>query len=240
MGEPLARVHGLILLRSPPTPRGRRANRRPPRASDQEMPDLQCDCESPGEVAPGGTSALVDAGTIPHGAAGGRAGDPAGTLKSEEEGPNPPGGVTPGPVPVLAYGPGPERCAEAGTAIASAAIIATPLKKCFITSVLRCIGLVRDSQRSSIDREILMRISNVLLSLGNALADPDIGRSFSLRADEIFALLCSAAGLTFQIAVYRRDCAVASIAADQPVRDVRNDSYSSAARRSGSSVSSAI
>ena len=135
------------------------------------MPDLQCDCgETPGEIALGGRG-VVDAGTIPQGAAGGRSGDPAGALKSEEEeGPNPPGGVMPGPVPVFAYGPGPERCAEAGTAIASAAIIATPLKRCFISLVLRCSGLVRVADACMSAAKSQSAISNVLLCLGNALA----------------------------------------------------------------------
>ena len=44
----------------------------------------------------------------------------------------PPGGSTPGPVPVPAAAPGPERCAETGAAIASAATIATLPKRCFI------------------------------------------------------------------------------------------------------------
>jgi hypothetical protein len=53
-----------------------------------------------------------------------------------EEGPNPPGGYTLGPVPVCALGPGPIRCADAGVTIASAAIIATPLGRRYLISVV--------------------------------------------------------------------------------------------------------
>jgi hypothetical protein len=69
-------------------------------------------------------------------------------LESGDEGPGPPGGMTPGPVPVHAPGPGPERWAEAGAASASAAIIAMPLKRCFISLIL-CCNRWRDGQGSS-------------------------------------------------------------------------------------------
>src|SRR6516162_5754420 len=47
-------------------------------------------------------------------------------------------GVTPGPVPVYAYGPGPIRCAEASVGIANATIIATPLKRCLMSLFSVC------------------------------------------------------------------------------------------------------
>ena len=59
----------------------------------------------------------------------------AGRLDSGEEGPGPPGTGWLGPG---APTPGPVRCADAGAAIASAATIATPLKRCFMTLILRC------------------------------------------------------------------------------------------------------
>jgi hypothetical protein len=59
-------------------------------------------------------------------------------LDSGEDGPGPPGGLTPGPVPEGAVAPGPVRCAEAGATIASVATIATPLNKYFMTLILRC------------------------------------------------------------------------------------------------------
>ncbi len=52
-----------------------------------------------------------------------------------EEGPGPPGTGWFGPG---APAPGPVRCAEAGAAIASAATIATPLKRCFMSLILCC------------------------------------------------------------------------------------------------------
>ena len=57
----------------------------------------------------------------------------AGRLDSGEEGPGPPGTGWFGPG---APTPGPVRCAEAGAAIASAATIATPLKRCFMATIL--------------------------------------------------------------------------------------------------------
>jgi hypothetical protein len=179
-------------------PRGRRrANRRRPRASDQAMPDLQGDCgETAGGTARGGRGCVAHVGTVPEGAAPGSPGDPAGRLKSEEEGPGPPGGVTPGPVPVFAYGPGPVRCAEAGAAIASAAIIATPLKRCLISMVLRCSSRIGKGIADA-------------RYVGHEIMTGDFQRSlrpcrFGYRPgllfrspDEIFALLCSGAGLTF-------------------------------------------
>ena len=63
----------------------------------------------------------------------GMPGDPAGRLNSGEDGPGPPGGLTPGPVPEGAVAPGPVRCAETGATIASAATIAAPLKRYFMT-----------------------------------------------------------------------------------------------------------
>src|SRR5208282_2242112 len=68
----------------------------------------------------------------------GMPGNPAGRLYSGEEGPGPPGGLTPGPVVVGAVAPGPVRCAQPGAAIASTATIATPFKRCFMTLVLCC------------------------------------------------------------------------------------------------------
>jgi hypothetical protein len=58
-----------------------------------------------------------------------------GKLESGEEGPGPPGTGWFGPG---APAPGPVRCAEAGAAIASAATIATPLKRCFMSLILCC------------------------------------------------------------------------------------------------------
>jgi hypothetical protein len=84
------------------------------------------------EAAPAGDPGYRDCG-VP-----GMPGDPAGRLYSGEEGPGPPGGLTAGPVPVAAPGPGPSRCAQTGAANASAATIATPLKRCFMTLILRC------------------------------------------------------------------------------------------------------
>ena len=92
-----------------------------------------------GGIAPdGGGSVVAEAGlgATPYGAPPGITVDPSGRLKSGEDGPKPPGGVTPGPVPVFADGPGPVRCAEAGAAIANAAIIAMPLKRCLMSLVL--------------------------------------------------------------------------------------------------------
>jgi hypothetical protein len=56
-----------------------------------------------------------------------------GKLESGEEGPGPPGTGWFGPG---APAPGPVRWAEAGAAIASAATIATPLKRCFMCLIL--------------------------------------------------------------------------------------------------------
>jgi hypothetical protein len=61
-----------------------------------------------------------------------------GKLDIGEEGPGPPGGTPVGPVVVDAPVPGPVRCADAGAAMASAAIIATPLKRCFMSLILCC------------------------------------------------------------------------------------------------------
>ena len=58
-----------------------------------------------------------------------------GKLESGEEGPGPPGTGWFGPG---APTPGPVRCAEAGATIASAATIATPLKRCFMSLILCC------------------------------------------------------------------------------------------------------
>jgi hypothetical protein len=58
-----------------------------------------------------------------------------GRLESGEEGPGPPGTGWFGPG---APTPGPVRCAEAGAAIASAATIATPLNRCFMSLILCC------------------------------------------------------------------------------------------------------
>ena len=86
-------------------------------------------------------------GAIPAGgcAAGGAyPGAPCpGRLESGEEGPTPPGGRTPGPVPVVAPAPGPVRCAQTGAANASAATIATPVKRCFMTLILLCSSATR-------------------------------------------------------------------------------------------------
>jgi hypothetical protein len=84
------------------------------------------------ETAPAGDPGYPDCG-VP-----GMPGDPAGRLYSGDEGPGPPGGLTAGPVPVGAVAPGPVRCAQTGAANASAATIATPLKRCFMTLILRC------------------------------------------------------------------------------------------------------
>ena len=95
------------------------------------------------DVVPGGATPGTGTGDIAAGEPGycdagvpGMPGDPAGRLYSGEEGPGPPGGLTPGPVPVGAVTPGPSRWAEAGATIASAATIATPLNRYFITLIL--------------------------------------------------------------------------------------------------------
>src|SRR5271167_3834417 len=66
--------------------------------------------------------------------------------------------MTPGPVVVCAVGPGPERWAEAGAVIASAATIAiaTPLKRVLMSTVLRC-RVFAAFGRS--DREIAARLT---------------------------------------------------------------------------------
>src|SRR6516164_3467541 len=63
----------------------------------------------PGGATPGTGTGDIAAGEPGYCAAGvpGKPGDPAGRLDSGEEGPGPPGGLTPGPVPVRAPGPGP-------------------------------------------------------------------------------------------------------------------------------------
>ena len=61
-----------------------------------------------------------------------------GKLESGEEGPGPPGGTPVGPVVVAAPAPGPVRCADAGATIASAATIATPLRRYFMSLILCC------------------------------------------------------------------------------------------------------
>ena len=90
----------------------------------------------------GGSADVVAPGAIPGAIPGGGGAYPGapgpGRLESGEEGPSPPGGVTPGPVPVAAPAPGPVRCAQTGAANASAATIATPVKRCFMTLILRC------------------------------------------------------------------------------------------------------
>ena len=58
-----------------------------------------------------------------------------GRLDNGEEGPGPPGTGWFGPG---APAPGPVRCAQTGVAIASAATIATPFKRCFIGLILCC------------------------------------------------------------------------------------------------------
>jgi hypothetical protein len=61
------------------------------------------DCvETAGGVAPGGRYVVAGVGVTHEDVAPGRPGDPAGRLKSGEDGPGPPGGLTPGPVPVCA------------------------------------------------------------------------------------------------------------------------------------------
>src|SRR5215472_2678330 len=66
--------------------------------------------------------------------------------------------MTPGPVPVCAIDPGPERWAEAGAVIANAATIAiaTPLKRVLISIVL-CCRVSGAFGRS--DREIAARLT---------------------------------------------------------------------------------
>jgi hypothetical protein len=92
----------------------------------------------PGAI-PGAIPGAVPAGLYVPAAGGAYPGAPGpGRLESGEEGPSPPGGVTPGPVPVVAPAPGPVRCAQTGAANASAATIATPVKRCFMTLILRC------------------------------------------------------------------------------------------------------
>ena len=206
----------------------RRAHRRRPRASDQAMPDLQGDCgETAGGTARGGRGCVADAGTVPEGAAPGSPGDPAGRLKSEEEGPNPPGGVTPGPVPVFAYGPGLVRCADAGAAIASAAIIATPLKRCFIPLVLRCSSRIGKGIADAryVGHEIVTNDSRLSPRPWQCPCRSRYrpGLLFKSR-DEIFALLCSAAGLTFS------NCPLQSGKSGRRQSDARSRPWSAAPR----------
>lgn len=78
--------------------------------------------DDPGAVADGGGYGVSREGL-------------GGKLESGEEGPGPPGTGWFGPG---APAPGPVRCAEAGAAIASAATIATPLKRCFMSLILCC------------------------------------------------------------------------------------------------------
>ena len=78
--------------------------------------------DDPGGIAAGGGGGYCSPGR-------------GGKLDSGDEGPGPPGTATFGPG---APAPGPVRCAEAGTAIASAATIATPLKRCFMSLILCC------------------------------------------------------------------------------------------------------
>ena len=85
----------------------------------------------------GNSGVLADAGAVPQDAGRDGPGYSVGRLNIGEEGPNPPGGMTPGPLPVFAYGPGLVRCAEASVGIASAAIIATLLKRYLMFQVLR-------------------------------------------------------------------------------------------------------
>jgi hypothetical protein len=83
-------------------------------------------------IAPG----AIPPGAVAEGVAGGYCSPArAGRLDSGEEGPGPPGTATFGPG---APTPGPVRCAQTGAANASAATIATPLKRYFMTLILRC------------------------------------------------------------------------------------------------------
>ena len=134
-GARIARALGEI-------PRGRRrANRRRPRVLGSGTTDLQGYCRKTRDGLP------VDTGV--EGAAAGRPADHSLRFLSGEEGPTPPGGRTPGPVPVYAVGPGPARCAKAGTADASAAIIAAVLSSFFISLVLCCSSrMVRAAEKA--------------------------------------------------------------------------------------------
>jgi len=91
---------------------------------------------------PGGIAELVSpidpgAAAAPGGGAGyGRSREElGGRLDIGDEGPGPPGTGWLGPG---APTPGPVRCAQTGAAIASAATIATPCKRCFMSLILRC------------------------------------------------------------------------------------------------------
>ena len=59
-------------------------------------------------------------------------------IEERRRGTEPPWRSNTRPVPVFAFGPGPVRCADAGTADASAAIIAAVLRSFFISLVLCC------------------------------------------------------------------------------------------------------
>ena len=80
-----------------------------------------------------------------------------GKLESGEEGPGPPGTGWFGPG---APAPGPVRWAEAGAAIASAATIATPLKRCFMSLILCCSSGQRPGYRTLRNTEAGYRGTN--------------------------------------------------------------------------------
>jgi hypothetical protein len=115
------------------------------------------DVVAPGTGTPGTAPAAAGRGDAGYRDCGvpGMPGDPCGRLYSGEDGPGPPGGLTAGPVPVGAVAPGPSRCAQTGAANASAATIATPLKRCFMTLILRCSsGLVEAYPTLTLKRAI--------------------------------------------------------------------------------------
>ena len=89
----------------------------------------------PGATAAGGAVGVWPNGPYCDCGVPGIPGEPAGRLDSGEDGPGPPGTAWAGPG---APTPGPVRCAQTGAANASAATIATPLKRCFMTLILRC------------------------------------------------------------------------------------------------------
>ena len=78
-----------------------------------------------------------------------------GRLDIGEEGPGPPGrGAFGGGAPT----PGPVRWADTGPANASAATIATPLKRCFMILILRCnSGLAEAYPRLTLAQECVVR-----------------------------------------------------------------------------------
>ena len=117
-----------------------------------------------------------DPGDIPAGGGGGYCSPGfGGKLESGEEGPGPPGTGWFGPG---APAPGPVRWAEAGAAIASAATIATPLKRCFMSLILCCSsGQATKLPNTQKHRGGLSRHKRRSASFRSGLADNMTGRT---------------------------------------------------------------